>query len=81
MVSGVDRFLGGLSHDFDDQGSAWMDADKAGRIKRFVKSAADELRAIKGHAVCPKCEGDGCSFCRKEGFVPKDIYDSIGGDK
>ncbi len=59
--------------------SNWLDNDRLGRISALVRKIADELRAIKCHAVCPKCEGNGseCEYCRNEGIVPRSVFDSL----
>lgn len=45
-------------------------------IQKF-RDACSTLRTAKCHAVCPKCEGEGCVPCRKTGRVPKATYDQL----
>jgi hypothetical protein len=48
-----------------------------GDLETKLRAAANGLRAIKGHAVCPRCEGAGCDTCRGSGWVSRTTYDSL----
>jgi transposase len=56
----------------------WLDdmGRRDAAIQKF-RDACTTLRTAKCHAVCPKCEGEGCSPCRKTGRVPKATYDQL----
>lgn len=56
----------------------WLDDTRIDIIKSELKSAAATARATKAFKSCPKCEGDGCTWCRKSGFVPKVEFNSMG---
>lgn len=42
-----------------------------------VKDCCSQLRGGKCHAVCPKCDGAGCSVCVKTGRLPRLQYDQV----
>jgi hypothetical protein len=46
-------------------------------VIRKLKEACDFLRTVKCHALCPKCEGEGCTSCLKTGRMPKVKYDQL----
>lgn len=42
-----------------------------------LKNLKHAISFARPHAMCPECGGStkGCDWCRKQGFVPKDVYD------
>ena len=58
---------------------AWFDDSRWGLIQDAVKSLVETMRQAKGKGVCPACDGAGCKKCKSEGFVPRAIYDTLGG--
>jgi hypothetical protein len=54
----------------------WMDGGRRDIIKSQLASAANTARAIKGHASCAYCGGDGCKKCRSTGWLNKIDSDS-----
>jgi hypothetical protein len=51
--------------------SFWLD-DK-GRREGFLRKLDNGLSFLKAAkcVVCPKCGGDGCTKCQKQGILPK----------
>lgn len=64
-----------------DLKSAHLDDDRRHRITTGIGTICMMLRAVKGAAVCPKCDGAGCAFCCEEGFVSKVALASLEGEK
>jgi len=83
-IESIARHLGKLDEGLTVLGrSPWLDADRLGRIESHITAAVDELRAIKGYKVCPKCCGadGGCTFCLKTGYVTRAVFDSLETDE
>lgn len=59
----------------------WWDDSQANITAQQLKSAAGSARQAKCDNVCPKCGGNGCQHCRREGFVPRRTYEMLGGGK
>lgn len=55
---------------------AWMDQNRVEIITSQLKAAANTARAVKGHDLCPKCNGEGCKKCRKTGWLNKVDFES-----
>ena len=41
-----------------------------------AKALAASIRAYKGHDLCPKCDGEGCAKCDRNGWLDKVRFDS-----
>lgn len=59
--------------------TAWLDHEERSFFKDYMQSAAHVLRSAKIVGTCPKCNGDGCKFCRKSGVVNKQTMEALGG--
>ncbi len=59
----------------------WLGNDEMAIAESQLKSCMSTLRASKGYGDCPKCDGKGCKFCRKSGWMPRAHYESNGGQK
>ena len=45
-------------------------------IESHLTAAAGSMRTAKSHALCPRCNGGGCTFCAELGFVNRVTYES-----
>ena len=45
-------------------------------IESHLAAAAGSMRTAKAYALCPRCEGGGCTFCAELGFVNRVTYES-----
>jgi hypothetical protein len=41
-----------------------------------LTNAYRTLKALRPHAVCPYCAGDGCKACGSRGWVGEFVYDA-----
>jgi hypothetical protein len=57
----------------------WWDESQANIVAQNLKAAAGSARQAKCEKVCPKCEGDGCKWCKSTGFMPEQSYILAGG--
>lgn len=57
----------------------WWDDSQANIVKQQLKSAAGSARQAKCDNICPKCDGEGCKWCKQTGFMPKRSYEMAGG--
>jgi hypothetical protein len=69
LMAFVDK---GLPHD------EWLDdlGRREGAIQKF-KDGCATLRSAKCRCACPKCQGEGCTKCRKTGRVPDYTYKQL----
>ena len=45
-----------------------------------IRNARERLKAIRPHAVCPYCAGDGCKACLNRGWVGEFVYKQAPDD-
>jgi hypothetical protein len=57
----------------------WWDDSQANIVAQNLKAAAGSARQAKCDNICPKCDGEGCKWCRETGFMPKQSYVLAGG--
>lgn len=49
-------------------------------FKADIINAFSRLRAIRPHAICPYCSGDGCKACHGRGWVCRLVYETAPGE-
>jgi len=58
--------------------SKWLDKNRLAQIESHLRAASSTARAVKGHGLCPKCEGGGCKPCRWTGWLNRVDLESCG---
>ena len=52
-------------------------ADGVGFVQQYLEQLLNHLEEFRPDAVCPKCQGEGCTKCKQSGLVHEKLYEEL----